>query len=118
MLIALLSGILVPLEQDLGALGELAGQTSVAGLVQQELLITAGGRLAVQREGILALGSQSGIEAEQVPVTAVNGLLHFLLAVHHAALDAVHLAGGVAIPLAVGPVITITRPIYGLSDSI
>ena len=40
--------------------------------------------------------SALGVEAEQVPVAAVHGLLHFLLAVHHAALDAVHLAGAVA----------------------
>ena len=38
----------------------------------------------------------SGVEAEQVPVAALDGLLHLSLAVGHAALDAVHLAGSVA----------------------
>ena len=37
-----------------------------------------------------------GIEAEQVPVTAVNSFLHLSLAVHHATLDGVHLTGSVA----------------------
>ena len=40
--------------------------------------------------------SSSGVEAEQVPVTALHSLLHLGLAVGHAALDAVHLAGSIA----------------------
>jgi hypothetical protein len=76
------------------AIRELAGQTAVTGLVHEELLVAAGGRLAVQRELLAALGG--GVEAEHVPVAAVDSLLHFLLAVGHAALDGVHLAGCVA----------------------
>ena len=56
--VALLGGLFVLLEQDLGALGEFAGQPCITGLILQELLITAGGRLAVQREGVLALSRE------------------------------------------------------------
>ncbi len=91
-LVALLGVLFVLREQDSGALRELAGQTAVTGLVHQELLIAAGRCLGVERE--LLLGGR--VEAEHVPVTAVDSLLHFLLAVGHAALDGVHLAGCVA----------------------
>ena len=94
MIPALHGGLLVLGEQILGALGEAAGQGAVTGLVQQELLIAAGGSLGIQHELLARLGG--GVEAEQVPIAALNGLLHFLLAVDHAALDGVHLAGGVA----------------------
>ena len=93
MLIAGLGLVLVALEQHVRTLGELAGQAGVAGLVHQELLIAAGRGLGVQGELLVAA---VGIVAEQVPVAAVHGFLHFLLAVHHAALDGVHLAGAVA----------------------
>ena len=91
-LVALLGVLLVLCEQNGRTLRELAGQTAVTGLVHQELLIAARGRLGV--EGELLLGS--GVEAEQVPVAALDGLLHLSLAVGHAALDAVHLAGSIA----------------------
>ena len=92
--VAVHSGLLVLLEELLGALGEGTRQRSVTGLVHQELLITARGLLGIERE--LLAGSSGGIEPEQVPVAALDSLLHFLLAVDHAALDGVHLAGAVA----------------------
>ena len=88
--------LLVLSEEFLGALGEGAGQAGVTGLVHQELLIAACGRLGVQSEGILALRLQGGVKAEHIPVAALHGLLHLGLAVGHAALDGVHLTGGVA----------------------
>ena len=45
MLIAVHCGLLVALEQLAGTVGELAGQTAVAGFVLQEVLIAAGGSL-------------------------------------------------------------------------
>ena len=93
MLVALLGSVFVSLEQHFGAARELAGQTAVAGLVHQELAVSAGRSLGIQRE---LLGLESRVEAEHIPVTAVHSLLHFLLAVHHAALDGVHLARGIA----------------------
>ena len=68
MLVTLLGRVLVAGEETLRTLGELAGQAAVTGLVHQELLITAGGRLGVQRELLLALG----VVAEQVPVAALD----------------------------------------------
>ncbi|MPM16940.1 hypothetical protein SDC9_63322 [bioreactor metagenome] len=59
------------------------------GLVHEEVPVAALGLFAVQGEGVLAL-------AEHVPVAAVHGSLHLALAVLHAALNGVHLAGGVA----------------------
>ena len=65
MLIAGLCGFLGLDEQIRRALGELAGQTGVAGLAHQEVLIAAGGLLGVQRElGALC----GGIEAEHVVI--------------------------------------------------
>ena len=99
--VALLGSLLVPGEQDLGPLGELAGQAGVAGLVQKDSSgppffgktpFAAGAGCAPLKFPL----SNGGKQAEQVPVAAVHGLLHLLLAVHHAALDGVHLAGGVA----------------------
>ncbi len=88
-----LLGVLLGCREELGSsLGELAGQTAVARLVHQELLVTAGRLLAVESEGLLCVR----IESEQIPVTALDSLLHLLLAVLHTALDAVHLAGGVS----------------------
>ena len=57
--------------------------------------------LGVQSERVLAL-CLARVEAEHIPVTAVNSLLHFLLAVDHAALDGVHLARSVADDRATG----------------
>ncbi|MPM12584.1 hypothetical protein SDC9_58937 [bioreactor metagenome] len=93
LLVAGLGGLLAPGEQFARAVGELAGQAGVPGLAHQEVLISAGGLLGIQRK----LGAfDRGIEAEQVPVAALHGLLHLHLRVGHAALDGVHLAGGVA----------------------
>ena len=91
MIVALLGLFLVLGEESLGSLRELAGQSRVARLVHQELAVTARRLLAVEGEGLLCVG----VEAEQIPVAALDSLVHFLLAVGHAALDAVHLAGGV-----------------------
>ena len=90
-LVAGLGVLLAGLEEPVGPVGELAGQAGVAGLVHEELAVAAGRLLAVQRE----VGLRRRVEAEEVPVAAVHGLLHLGLAVRHAALDAVHLAGGV-----------------------
>ena len=92
MLVALLGVLLVLCEQNGCTLRELAGQTAVAGLVHQEFLIAAGGSLGVQRELLL----RSRVEAEHIPVAAVNSFFHFLLAVLHTALDGVHLARCIA----------------------
>ena len=96
MFIPILGGLLVLSEELLGALGEGGGEGGVAGLVHQEFLVAACGGLGIQREGVLALRLIGGVEAEQVPVAALHGLLHLALAVGHAALDGVHLAGSVA----------------------
>src|SRR5699024_10923727 len=96
-LVAVLGGLLVLVEQILGALGEGTGQAAVTGLVGQEVLIlghVAG--LGGQGERVLALGLQRRVEGEQVPVTGLDRLLHLVLAVGHAALDAVQFAGRVA----------------------
>src|SRR5699024_3126802 len=74
-----------------------AAQAAVTGLVGQEVLIlvhVAG--LGGEGEGVLALGLESRVEGEQVPVTGLDSLLHLVLAVGHAALDTVQLAGSVA----------------------
>ena len=94
MLVALLGGFFVLFEQNSSTLGELAGQTVVTGFVGQEFLVTAGGSLGIQDE--LLAGFSSGVEAEGVPVAALDSLLHLILAVHHAALDGVHFAGAVS----------------------
>ena len=94
MLIAIHGDLLVALEQSLGAVGELAGQAAVTGLVHQEGAVALFlGLLGIHNE---LVGLSSGVEAEQVPVAALDGLLHLSLAVGHAALDAVHLAGSIA----------------------
>ena len=93
-LVASHSGLLVLLEELLGALGELAREAAVASLVHEELLVATRRLLGVERE-LLALGS-GRVEAVEVPVTALDGALHLELAVLHAALDGVHLAGAVA----------------------
>ena len=83
-----IGGSLVLLEQSLGAIREGASQTAVTSLVGQEVLILAHvASLGGQGERVLALGLGSGVEAEQVPVTGSNSLLHLVLAVGHAALD-------------------------------
>ena len=46
--------------------------------------------------GFLPLLRELRVEAEQVPVAAVDSLLHLGLAVGHTALDGVHLARGIA----------------------
>ena len=76
-------------EQNFCTCRELAGQTAVTGFVHEEVFVAIGRCLAVERE--LLLG-QSRVVAEEIPVTALDGLVHFFLAVLHAALDAVHLA--------------------------
>ena len=94
-LVALHGVLLVLLEELLRTLGELAGQTAIARLILEELLIAALRLLGVEGELLAGLGR--GVEAEEVPVTSVDSLLHLFLAVHHAALgDGVHLAGAVA----------------------
>ena len=83
-------------EQLLCALGERAGQRGITSLVEQEVAVLLGDRLlAVDGEGVLALCLECRVEAEHIPVTALDSSLHFLLAVDHAALDGVHLAGSV-----------------------
>ena len=60
-LVAGLGVVLVRGEQTFGAVGELAGQAAVAGLVHQELTVAVSGLLAVEREGLLGIG----VEAEE-----------------------------------------------------
>ena len=93
MLVASLCILLVALEQVLCAVGELTGQTVVASLVHEEVAVAACGSLGI--EGELA-GLSRRIVAEEVPVAALDSLLHLGLAVGHAALDRVHLAGRVS----------------------
>ena len=80
-LVAGLGVLLVLGEELVGTVRELAGQARVAGLVHQEVAVAALGLLAVESERML-LGR---VEAEEVPVAAVDGLLHLSLAVGHAA---------------------------------
>ena len=87
-------GVLLVLLEELGcALGELARQTAVAGLVHEELLVSTSRLLGVEGELLTRFGSR--VIAEEIPVTAINGLLHLGIAAGHAALDGVHLAGAV-----------------------
>ena len=83
-------------EEFFGTFGVGTGEGGVASLVHEELLIAVLGCLRVQGEGVLALRLELGIVAEHVPVTALHSLFHLDLAVGHAALDGVHLTGGVA----------------------
>ena len=94
-LIAVHGDLLVACKQRLGAVGELAGQTAVTGLVHQEGAGSSSSLGSLESTVNLPVSS-SGVEAEQVPVAALDGLLHLGLAVGHAALDAVHLAGSIA----------------------
>lgn len=82
-------------EQLLCALREGTGQSRVTSLAHDEVTVAGGRLLGLEDERILALSLQCRVEAEHIPVTAVNSLLHFLLAVGHAALDGVHLTGSV-----------------------
>ena len=93
MLISLNGLLLCCCEQLLRTLGERTGKSGITCLVEQELTVAACCGLAVDRERVLALCLESGVEAEHIPVTAVNSFSHLILAVDHTALDGVHLAG-------------------------
>ena len=58
MLVAIQGGLLVALEELGGALGELAGQAAVTGLVHEELLVAARRLLGVQHELLSGLGGR------------------------------------------------------------
>src|SRR5699024_639332 len=83
-------------EELLCSFWEGAGQRGVTSLAHNELFVVSGRSLAVQGEWVLALCLQSRIEAEHIPVAAVNSAFHLFLAVGHAALDRVHLTWSVA----------------------
>lgn len=85
MSIAVHGGFLVTLEQDVGALGELAGKTAVACFVHEELAVATLRWFAIQGEPLALLCR--GVEAEQVPVPAVDGLAHLGLGVEQTAFD-------------------------------
>src|SRR5699024_10051065 len=96
-LVAILGSLLVLGEQILRTLREGAGQAAVTGFVGEEVLILghiAG--LGGQGERVLALSLEGRVEGEEVPVAGLDSLLHLVLAVGHAALDAVQFAGRVA----------------------
>lgn len=73
MLVASHSGVLVLLEELLGALGEGADEAAVASLVHQEVLVTAGRLLGVERELLASRGGR--VEAVEVPVMPSCGVL-------------------------------------------
>ena len=83
-------------EELLCSFWEGAGQRGVTSLAHDELFVVSGRSLAVQGEWVLALCLQSRVEAEHIPVAAVNSAFHLFLAVGHAALDRVHLTWSVA----------------------
>ncbi len=87
--------LLVLGEQLAGALGELAGQTAVASLVHEEVLVLALDRLLGVDDELLAR-SALGIEAVELPIAALHGLLHLVLRAAHAPLDMLLQAGAVA----------------------
>ena len=96
-LVAVICNLLVACEQLLSTVGECTGQAAVTGLVcQQCLILVVVHGLGGQSERVLALSLVGRVEGEQVPVTSLNCLLHLVLAVGHAALDTVQLAGSVA----------------------
>ena len=84
---------LICLEQSLGALRELACQPAVTSLIEQKFTISVGRDFTVQSE---FFGIFSGIVSEQIPVATFDSLIHFFLAIGHAALNRMHLAGGVS----------------------
>ena len=86
MLISSLSFFFVCLEEYICSCRELTGKSGVAGFVHEELLVSASWCLGIKSELLLC----SWVISEQVPVTAVNSLLHFLLTVGHTTLDGVH----------------------------
>ena len=97
MLVAVVCNFLVACEQLLSTVGECTSQAAVTGLVSQQcLILLVIHSLGGQGERILALSLVCRVEGEQVPVTGLNCLLHLVLAVGHAALDTVQLAGSVA----------------------
>ena len=68
--------------------GQFLEQRGVADFALQEGLVIAGRLLGIEREGVLAFGLEGRIEAVQVPVAALDGILLLLLGNGHAALDA------------------------------
>ena len=77
-------------EQLLGLLWEGLQQRVVTNLTQDEVLELAPvGLLRVEVEAVLASLFLGGVEAPEVPVTAVDGELLFHLGVTHTDLDAV-----------------------------
>ena len=83
-------------EKVLGKAGKLANEGEVAGFVGKEGLVGAVAEFAGEGERGLAFGLQRRIEAEQVPIDAIDRYLHFVLEVVHAAFDVGESAGGVA----------------------
>ena len=95
-LVADLGVLLGLVEELLSCLGEALHQRAVAYLALDELLELAPVRLlAVEGEGILAFLCEGGIEAVQMPVTALYGELLLSLALAHAVAQTVVDAGRV-----------------------
>ena len=95
-LVADLGVLLGLVEELLSCLGEALHQRTVADLTFDELLELAPVRLlAVEGEGILAFLGESGVEAVQMPVTALYGELLLSLALAHAVAQTVVDAGRV-----------------------
>ena len=95
-LVADLGVLLGLVEELLSCLGEALHQRAVAYLALDELLELAPVRLlAVEGEGILAFLGESGVEAVQMPVTALDGELLLMLAPAHAVAQTVVDAGRV-----------------------
>src|SRR5699024_5885641 len=84
------------LEQSLCSFWEGTSQRGVTSFAQDELVVVGCWSFAVQSEWVLAFSLQRWVEAEQVPVTAINSTFHLVLAVGHAALDGVHLTWSIA----------------------
>ena len=77
-------------EQFLGLLGEGLQQAVVTDLAHDEVLeLVPVGLLRVKVEAVLAGVFLGGVEAPEVPVTALDGLLLLVLAATHTDLDAV-----------------------------
>lgn len=71
-------------EQNLCTIRERTSQAAVTNLAADELFIIGGRSFGIQMEGILALGSQSRVKPQIVPVASRNRVLDLGLGLAHA----------------------------------
>ena len=96
MVVLLLCALLCLLEELSCSLGECTGEGIVTDFAHDEVAVACTRCLAIEGEGILALISQSRIEAEHMPVACCNSLLLLGHGDAHTALDTVVDTGSIA----------------------